>query len=242
MRIFTNAVEMYDETFRELFKRGQTVFDKTVQGKIVSEKDFEQNELVSYSYMLTNFDALDEMMLTANKTFQKEHLTPRVSQVWFDDMIENNSLKESWWAETEYTKDYFTKFCDEGDGNAAYSYGERTISKLKPVIERLKANNYSRGSFINIYETKDVFRVGRRTPCTIGYHFLARDTIDGIKLNVIVSQRSCDAINFFPHDLYKAYLLLKYIAKEVNLKVGYLVHNINSLHAYKKDIPEHYTW
>lgn len=242
MRIFDNCTEMFEETFRELSKRGQHVFDKTVQSKIVSEAKYEQKEIIGYNYMLTNFDDLDEMMILAKKKFQKEHLTPEIAHAWFNDMISNDSLKESWWDKTEYSKDYYKKFCDEGGGNSSYSYGERVVPKLNAIIKRLKGNIYSRGAFLNVWDSKDVDRVGRRTPCTTGYHFLARDTIDGVKLNLILLQRSCDMINFFTLDLYKGCLLLKYIAEKVGVKYGYVIHMADSLHIYKKDIPEEYTW
>lgn len=242
MRIFNSCIEMYEEAFRELFKRGQTVFDKTVQGRVVGEKDYEQKEIVSYSYMLNNFDDLDEMMILAKKNFEKEHLTTHVAEVWFNDMIHNPTTKEKWWDETEYTKKYFKKFCDEGNGFASYGYGERIIPQLQHLINRLKKNIYSRGAVIAVYDNRDVARVGRRIPCTVAYHFIARKTVSGDKLNMIINQRSCDAINFFPLDIYKAYLLLKYIANEIGIDVGYIIHNIDSFHVYKMDVPQKYTW
>lgn len=242
MRIFNKCTEMYEETIRELFKRGQTVFDETVQGKVVSETAFEQKEIINYSYMLTDFSDIDEMIVLAKKTCEKPHITSHIAEVWFDDMISNDSLKEEWWNETEYTKKYYKDFCDEGNGNAAYSYGERVIPNLKFVIERLKKNIYSRGAVLNLFNREDHSRIGRRIPCTLSYHFIARKTIDGDKLNLVLTQRSCDMLNFFPLDIYKAYLLLKHVAKEVNVKVGYIIHNTTSLHCYKKDIPSSYTW
>lgn len=242
MRIFNSAVAMYEETFREIFKRGQTVFDKTVQGKIVSEVEFEQKEIVGYSYMLTGFEDIDDMMLLAKNTYEKEHMSPRVAEIWFNDMISNASLHEEWWGETEYTQDYFKKFCDEGGDQASYSYGERIVPQIESLLARLKGNLYSRGAIINVWDSRDVSRIGRRVPCTLAYHFMVRKTIDGDRMNLIVSQRSCDMINFFPLDIYKSYLFLKYVAKAIGVEPGYIIHNINSAHVYKKDIPERYTW
>lgn len=245
MRLYQNEKEMYEETFREIWKRGQTIFDKTVQGKVMDEGNYEQKEIINYSYMLTqpSDEGMAIMLALAKEKFNKEHLQIKVGKVWFNDMVKNNTLKEKWWGMTQYTKKYYDKFCSEDrQGNAAYSYGERIIPKLDGVIRRLKGNIYSRGAQINVIQNKDVNRIGRRVPCTNVYHFMARPTLDGDKLNLIIDQRSCDAVNFFPLDLYKAYLLLDYVAKSVSVKPGYIIHNIHSLHVYKLDVPEEYKW
>lgn len=243
MRIFSSCVEMLDETYREIWKRGQTIFDKTVQSKIVTEGEgFEQKEIVFYNFRVDNFDDLKEMLEKSRKMFEKEHHDIKVAEKWFDDMINNKTLHENWWDMTEYTKKYFKDFCDEGNGNASYSYGERIIPQLPALIEKLKKNPYSRGAIITMPILEDINRVGRRVPCTSSYHFLCRPTINGDKLNLIVNQRSCDAINFFPLDFVKSVLFLKHIAKETGLSVGYVIMNIGSLHIYAKDCPEVYRW
>ena len=57
MRIFNSCVEMADETYRELWKRGQTIFDCTVQGRIVVEgQGYEQKEVIFYYFRVDNFD------------------------------------------------------------------------------------------------------------------------------------------------------------------------------------------
>jgi len=242
MRIFNNCTDMLDETYREIWKRGQTIFDKTVQGKIVGEKDYEQREVVFYTYRVDNFDDLPQMLEKAKKTFGKEHVTLEVAKAWTNDMLENLSLHETWWDLNESTKDYFSKFCDEGNGLASYSYGERMMLQVPSVVARLKSNPFSRGAIITLLNGDDVGKIGRRIPCTISYHFLARPTIGGVKLNLIVNQRSADAINFFPLDFAKAVMLLQHVSNETGLAVGSLIHSINSLHVYALDVPEEYKW
>ncbi len=242
MRIYNNCVEMLDETYREIWKRGQTIFDKTVQGKEVDSKDFEQKEIIFYNFRVDNFDDMKIMLDKANKIFSKQHLSLEVAQKWFEDMINNNSLHENWWDMTEYTKNYFNQFCNEGNNCASYSYGERIIPQLQALIEKLKSNKYSRGAIITMPNQDDIKKKGRRVPCTTAYHFICRPTLHGDKLNLIVMQRSCDAINFFPLDFAKATLFLQYIAKETRLEVGSLIMSINSLHIYSKDTPQEYKW
>jgi len=242
MRLFSSCTEMLEETYREIWKRGQTIFDKTVQGKIVGEEAFEQKEIVFYNFRVDDYDDLKQMLAKAKELFGKEHHDIKVAEEWFKDMIENDSLHENWWDMTDYTKKYFKQFCDEGDGKASYSYGERIIPQLKPLIDKLKSNKYSRGAILTMPIPEDIKRVGRRVPCTTAYHFICRPTLNGDKLNLIVVQRSCDAINFFPLDFAKSVLLLKHIAKETGLDPGYVIMSINSLHVYAKDVPDTYKW
>lgn len=42
-------------------------------------------------------------------------------------------------------------------------------------------------------------------------------------------------VQHFGNDVYLAWRLMEYVAKEVGVKPGYLYHTIDSLHAYKKD-------
>jgi thymidylate synthase len=143
---------------------------------------------------------------------------------------------------TDYTKKYFKDFCDEGNGNASYSYGERIIPQLQSLITKFKKNRYSRGAVITMPSLDDINKVGRRVPCTSSYHFICRPTINGDKLNLIITQRSCDAINFFPLDFAKAVFFLNHIAKETGIDIGYIIMSISSLHIYAKDCPEVYKW
>jgi thymidylate synthase len=243
MRIYTSCVEMLDETYREIWKRGQRIFDRTVQSKIVTEGEgYEQKELIYYNFRVDNFDDIKEMLEKSKQMFNKEHHQLKVAEKWFEDMVHNNTLHEKWWEETEYTKKYFKEFCDEGNGNASYSYGERIIPQLDALITKLRKNKYSRGAVITMPTLNDICQVGRRVPCTSSYHFICRPTLQGDKLNLVVNQRSCDAINFFPLDFAKSFLFLQHIAKETGLEVGYVIMSITSLHVYAKDLPEIYKW
>lgn len=242
MRIYTSATEMLDETYREIWKRGQTIWDKTVQGKQVGEKDYEQKEVVFYNFRVDDYSDNRAMLDKARATFGKKHLRYEVACQWFEDMLYNNTLHEKWWDMTPDTQDYFKKFCDEGDGFASYSYGERMMPQINYVIKRLAQNKYSRGAIISMFKLDDVSRIGRRIPCTVSYHFMVRPTTKGDKLNLLVNMRSADAINFFPLDFVKATMLLDYVGEKLVIPVGYIMMSIDSLHVYKLDVPNTYQW
>lgn len=244
MRIFKNCKQLIQELPREVFTRGQTVMDKTVQGKVVTKDEgFEQKELFGMSYMINSFEDKDEMLQIARETFNKEHLTPEVAKQWFWDMLHNPTTKETWFDMTKYTREYFEKFCNENNsGHSAYGYGERIIPQLDSLITRLKGNLYARGAYIALHDSRDIHRIGRRIPCTLSYGFAVRKTIDGDKMNMFIHMRSQDLVNFMTLDLYKAMLLLEYIAKELNVKTGKVICYVDSLHAYKKDVPANIQW
>ena len=68
------------------------------------------------------------------------------------------------------------------------------------------------------------------------YDFLIRTNTRGEKqLNICYHQRSSDFVTHFGNDVYLAWRLMEYVAKEVGVNRGYLYHTIDSLHAYKRD-------
>ena len=87
MRIYTSCVEMLEETYREIWKRGRTIFDATVQGKKVSETEYEQKELIFYNFRVDSFDDISEMLEKAKQMFNKEHLEISTAKEWLNDML-----------------------------------------------------------------------------------------------------------------------------------------------------------
>ena len=68
------------------------------------------------------------------------------------------------------------------------------------------------------------------------YDFLIRENGKGEKvLHICYHQRSSDFVTHFGNDVYLAWRLMEYVAKEVGVKPGYLYHTIDSLHTYQKD-------
>jgi len=240
MRIFSSCVEMISETTRELFSRGERVFDPTRQGRPVS---VEQVEIIGYAYRLTSFHDLDKMMEWAFRNFGKDHLRPEVGEKWFRELISPLPCNpDSWWQGT-CMEEYWKKYGLREDGKFDYTYSERLYNKLPKVIEALKKNPFMRGAILAVYDRNlDVPGSGKRTPCTIAYHFIARRYAFETRLNLICFQRSCDLIMFFPLDVYKAVRLLFYVAEQVGMPAGHFIHFISSLHAYVDEVPNHLRW
>lgn len=72
----------------------------------------------------------------------------------------------------------------------------------------------------------------RRTPSTLGYHFLVRNG----KLHMTFLQRACDFVTFWANDVALASMLQHYVATSTDYEVGHFTHWIGSLHIYTKDL------
>jgi len=247
MRQFKNCVQLIKELPREVFTRGIIAQDTTNQGKIVDATgDFEQKELYGTAYTLNSFEDRDEMLDLAREMFGKTHLRKEVVLKWFDEMIHNDSLLETWWFEDPYTKEYFYDFCNEGtveEPICSYTYGNKIIPQLPFLIKRLKNNIYARGAYITIFDNNDVSKIGHRVGCTLNYGFSVRNTLHGKQMNMFIHMRSQDLANFMSLDIYKASLLLEYVAKEIGVDTGKIICYVDSLHLYKRDIKNlNITW
>jgi len=240
MRIYSNGMEVVSETVREVFSRGEIVFDKTVQGKVVKKDEgYEQREILNYSYKLLDLSdsSLDQGCKEARQIFDKSYISLTTATKWFVDFFSDEN-PDSWWKDSPYLTKYWENFGIEKNGRMSYCYGLRVKDQIPLVIKKLKANQQARGAVISVWDRNDMqlSLESRRVPCTLDYQFLIRDD----ELSMVISQRSCDLVHFFTLDFCKAALLGRYIAKEVGVNMGYLVHNLCSLHAYRKDVPERY--
>ena len=139
----------------------------------------------------------------------------------------------------ELNRNMWEQFLDK-NGEFDYTYSERIniVNKLDNLIELLRLDQDTRKAVLNIFTDKDVLYYDgkKRIPCSMYYDFLIRENSKGKKqLNICYHQRSSDFVQHFGDDVYLAWKLMEYIAKEVGVEPGYLYHTIDSLHSYKKD-------
>lgn len=241
MRIYSNAYELMSETGRNLWEMGLEVKPKTYQNQIIEgNDDFVTKELICEQYCLTHLDDANWLFIHTN------------SQQWadaeFDERIGWYELNpgKAW----ELRKDLWEQFLVNGRfdytyperiWNQLYRYGSTSFncdSAMQSVIELLKRDNDTRKAVLPIFHGTDLrFLDGsKRIPCSMYYDFLIRQNGKGEKvLHICYHQRSSDFVTHFGNDVYLAWKLMEYVAKEVGVKPGYLYHTIDSLHSYKKD-------
>ena len=235
MRIYSNVKDLFSETVREVFARGQITFDPTVQGIVVPREEYEMKEIVGYAYKLTGWEDMPEALEWWSRKFNKKFVSYETAKKWAEDMMKPAN-PDQWWREV--MEEYWQKFSIYGKvGRFEYTYGERIYSYLSQLIEDIKRNPYGRGHFIAVWYPHDTGVTWRR-PCTIGYQFIWREP----RGYLIVYQRSCDLVNFFPLDVAKAILFGERVFKQAGLELTNLIHFIGSLHAYKIDVPPDLRW
>lgn len=230
MRIYSNSFELMSEMGRELNSYGQIVKPKTYQNKVIEgNEDFHTKELICQQYCLTSLG--DPVWL-----FVFSH-----SKEWadaeFKERIDTSGIinpGKAW----ELRKDLWEQFLVNGKFD--YTYNERMVI-LPYTIQLLKSDSDTRKAVLPIFngngEDDTLYYHGnKRIPCSMYYDFLIRQNGKGEKvLHICYHQRSSDFIIHFGNDVYLAWRLMEYVAKEVGVKPGYLYHTIDSLHAYKKD-------
>lgn len=232
MRIYSSSYELMSEMGRELNSYGQTVKPKTYQNKnIEGNKDFVTKEIICQQYCLTSLqDPTWLFFYSRSREWADAEFQERIDT---SDIINPG---KAW----ELRKDLWEQFLVNGKFD--YTYNERIIHVIKPLIRLLKDDNDTRKAVLPIFNgdmdglDTDWYDGSRRIPCSMYYDFLIRQNGKGEKvLHICYHQRSSDFVTHFGNDVYLAWRLMEHVAKEVGVKPGYLYHTIDSLHTYQKD-------
>jgi len=227
MRVYANAYELMSEIFREVFEMGHIVHPKSMQNKDVSDDDnYLTKEITNYSYCLTSLNKLSYLFFAdaRSKYWAEEEFMERISPLYVNPGTAWKIRGELW-----------REFLNNGEFD--YDYNTRMKDSLASAIKELRGNPDSRQAIINVWDAQiDPNNLGgvARVPCSMYYQVLVRDN----KVNIIYNQRSADVVTHFGNDVFLAFKLMDYVSREINMKPGYLFHNIGSLHAYKKDWPK----
>ncbi len=262
MRIYSNSFELMSELGRELNSYGQTVKPKTYQNKrIEGNEDFITKELICQQYCLTSLgDPVWLFIFSHSKEWADAEFQERIT---FEPNGEPWNPGEAWKLRRDLWEQFLVKEEISFVGNEThkeyheifeYTYSERIMKpvyfngtvmpKIRAIIRLLKSDQDTRKAVLNIYgtdnynedEDSDHYDGSRRIPCSMYYDFLIRQNGKGEKvLHICYHQRSSDFVTHFGNDVYLAWRLMEYVAKEVGVKPGYLYHTIDSLHSYKKD-------
>lgn len=231
MRIYSNSFELMSEMGRELNSYGQIVKPKTYQNKVIEgNEDFITKELICQQYCLTSLgDPVWLFVFSHSKEWADAEFQERI------DISDITNPGKAW----ELRKDLWEQFLVK-NGKFDYTYNERMVI-LPYTIQLLKSDSDTRKAVLPIFngngEDDTLYYHGnKRIPCSMYYDFLIRQNGKGEKvLHICYHQRSSDFVTHFGNDVYLAWRLMEYVAKEVGVKPGYLYHTIDSLHAYKKD-------
>lgn len=121
------------------------------------------------------------------------------------------------------------------------------IGDLEDVVKVLVADPLTRQAYLPIWFPEDIAaaRLGKRVPCTLGYHLIRRTAGNGKDyLHLVYPMRSCDFVRHFRDDVYLTILLQLWVLEQCRLvdpqgwndvDLGTFRMHITSLHMFKLD-------
>lgn len=242
MRIYGNAYELMSEMGRNLYEMGVTVKPRYYQNKYIGDNpEFWTRELEGEQYTLLDLPDPDYL-------FTYTH-----SKEWADREFEERLTSGVNPGEAyKLRRDVWDEFLTDGQFDYTYSermthttlYDKEQYRYIDAVIKLLSEDPYTRKAILSIWGDVDTFRLDgtRRIPCSMYYQFLIRpipgqygeNTI--YQLNIHYHQRSSDFVTHFGNDVYLAWKLMKHVARSLGVLPGNLIHSIDSLHVYHKDM------
>lgn len=237
MRIYSNARQLMSEMARDLWEMGTEVKPKTYQNKDISGKDeFVTKEEFCKQYCLTSLNDPEFLFIHTNSR--------KWADAEFKERISGETINpgNAWKLRPEIWEEFLVS---DSRGNLFfdYTYAQRMNSPimykghketpLDAIVDLLKNDPDTRKAILTIFDSRDEYHYtgDMRIPCSMYYGFFIRNG----QLNMTYHQRSSDFITHFGNDVYLAWSLKNYIAEQVNVKPGHLIHTIDSLHCYKKD-------
>jgi len=136
--------------------------------------------------------------------------------------------------DVDFISHYIPNYTDYANGYGAY--GPRLFdlsghNQIQNVISLLKDRKTSRRAAIQIFSAKDIEKNRQDVPCTCTVQFILRED----KLNAITYMRSNDLYMGIPHDVFSFTMIQEILAKVLRVDVGKYIHNVGSLHIYKRD-------
>jgi hypothetical protein len=173
-----------------------------------------------------------------------EPLNPPPSHSLWPHAARGNSdhLDEKKQFDHTYPERFWPKFANVGEkrpngrqvfvphNGIRFEYGD-----LNGVVEQLAENPLTRQAYLPMWFPEDTGSIGRRVPCTLGYHFMA--DADHV-LHMWYFMRACDFIRHFHNDVYLAGRLLQWVVQKLDsdFTVGQINMSIANLHVFVGDL------
>jgi thymidylate synthase len=222
-RLFADFPEAQNEITRDLAELGTNVHTETMQDKyIANDPDYATKELTNYVYTV----------LKPNYTEIEGVHEEWVKQEWEDRLIGDLNPGRAWQLRREVWDDLREK--RGTSGSFSYTYSQRMGgSHIDKLVDELLRHPNSRQLWLPVWYPNDEERRGdRRVPCSLGYWIVQREGA----IHETYMMRSCDLYTHYANDVALATMLLHYVAKMTDFKVGTFTHYVGSLHVYAKDV------
>lgn len=128
-----------------------------------------------------------------------------------------------------YFRSNWKKKLNAEGGEFCYSYPATFAKQLPSLLKRLRKKQ-TREAIMNVWQEDHLLSEHPRTPCTLTLHFLRRDDV----LHLFVNMRTNDIINLLPYDWLHHCSLQAYVAACLNLRVGWYYHHADHAYYQKK--------
>lgn len=102
------------------------------------------------------------------------------------------------------------------------------VDQLADVIKTLKTDPLSRRMLVSAWNPAEIESMAL-PPCHDSFQLIS----DGLSLDLIWRQRSCDVAIGLPYDILLYGLLLELIAKEVKMEARWLIGQLGDVHVYE---------
>ena len=210
------------------------------------------NKTISYDIETSDDGYYKILMLTSKKVFFKsvfEELKWFMNGNTDNKLLKNvgvniwsyNSAREQ--LDARGLTDYAVDECGPIYGYqwrnfGASSTGDKSgVDQLNYIVNELRNNPTSRRAILSAWNPVDLPKMCL-PPCHMVYNFyVVNDRISGNnRLSVTMTQRSGDIFLGIPFNLVSTSLLLIYIARIVDMKVGSVTINICDCHLYKEHV------
>lgn len=113
------------------------------------------------------------------------------------------------------------------------AFNDDGIDQIKNIIEQIKNNPNSRRIIVNSWNPSEVNEVNP-PPCHSFFQIMIEDN----KINLALTQRSCDLFLGCPFNIAFYSLIIHLLAKVCNLEVGTFTHFIGDAHIYLDHIKQ----
>ena len=141
------------------------------------------------------------------------------------------------WREWYTTKLIKTTLKDPLTGNDTYVTGDEWIDQIANLINELKANPDSRRLMVSAWNVGELEQMVL-PPCHYGFQLYTTEKEGKRYLSLMWNQRSVDTFLGLPFNITSYALLLRIIAKEVDMIADELIANLGDTHLYSNHIEQ----
>ncbi len=164
------------------------------------------------------------------------------SKEWFIEKIKKDDYFASEWGELGpiYGKQWRQwEIKNEIDNETGeFFLGNKYIDQIQQAIDTLKTNPDSRRIIVSAWNVGELDQM-TLPPCHYGFQVYTSKRQDGKRyISLMWNQRSVDTFLGLPFNIASYALLLKIIAKEVNMIPDELIGNLGDVHLYKNHIKQ----